>query len=214
MLGFDNDILQHTGLRQLKEHAEKSPFLLDVTHKDGHTSPLLQGAKLLHHAVIHSLNKALPGGDAGEIKLAWIVAIAPLYFTGPIHHIRILDDIPVWRMPEDELRALLNVGVQQVKPAVQIVGMADDPHGACGIGGSIAAAHIVTDLMQPEMGDQIFDQFGGAVAAVAIVSALSPLRIGYDAGQSLILLHHLLSSSHHNAKMGTTGMCLWSPKPL
>lgn len=74
---------------------------------------------------------------------------------------------------------------------MQIVGMADDPHGACGIGGSIAAAHIVTDLMRPEMGDQIFDQFGGAVAAVAIVSALSPLRINSLTTAKLNLSYHI-----------------------
>ena len=117
-------------------------------------------------------------------------------------------------MPENELRPLLDVGMQEIKPAVQVVSMADDPHSPGGISGSIAAAHIVTDLMRPERGDQILDQFGGAVAAVAIVSALSPLRIGYDAGQSIILLHHLLSSPHHNAKMGHTGTWLWYTQTL
>ena len=80
--------------------------------------------------------------------------------------------------------------MQEIKPAVQVVSMADDPHSPGGISGSIAAAHIVADFMRPEVGYQIFNQFGGAVATVTVVSTVSPLRVGYDTGQRLVLVHH------------------------
>lgn len=72
--------------------------------------------------------------------------------------------------------------MQQIEPAVQVIGVADDPLGASSISGGVAAAHVVTDLMRSEVGDQIFDQLWGAVTAVSVISSLSSLRIGNDAG--------------------------------
>lgn len=81
-------------------------------------------------------------------------------------------------MPEDELRTFLDIRVKQVKSAVQVVGMAGNSHRMGGIGGSIAATHIVTDFMRTEVSNQVLNQFRGAVTSVAVVSALSALR--YD----------------------------------
>ena len=80
--------------------------------------------------------------------------------------------------------------MQQVKPAVQIVGMAVDAHGAGSVAGGVAAAHVVADLLYPEMGNQILDQFRGAVAAVLIIAALAAFRVGYDSGQCVSLIRH------------------------
>ena len=84
----------------------------------------------------------------------------------------------------------MDVGMQEIKPAVQVVSMADDPHSPGGISGSIAAAHIVADFMRPEVGYQIFNQFGGAVAAVAVVAALASFRVRYNCGQCAAIFHH------------------------
>ena len=190
VLGFDNDILQCTGLGQFKEHTQKASLLLDVAHQYRHTAAFLQCAELLHHAVIHGLDKALPSWDPGEVKAAGIIAVPLLYVEGSVHDVRILDDIPVWRMPEDKLRPLGDVAVEQVKPAVQIVGVAVDAHGAGGVAGGIAAAHIVADLLDAEVGDQILNQFWGTVAAVFVIAALAALRVGYDSGQCVPLVRH------------------------
>ena len=84
-------------------------------------------------------------------------------------------------MPEYELRPFWNFGVQQVKPAVQIVGMTGDPHGAGSIPSGVAASHIVTDFMWLKVSNEILNQFWRTVAAVAVISALPPLRIRYNA---------------------------------
>ena len=85
-------------------------------------------------------------------------------------------------MPEDKLWPLRDVTVEQVKSAVQIVGVAVDAHGAGGVAGGIAAAHIVADLLDAEVGNQILNQFWRTVAAVFVIAALTTLRVGYDGG--------------------------------
>ena len=190
VLGFDNDILQCTGLGQFKEHTQKASLLLDVAHQYRHTAAFLQCAELLHHAVIHGLDKAIPSWDLGEVEAAGIIAVPLLYVEGSVHDVRIFDNIPVWRMPEDKLGPLRDVTVEQVKPAVQVIGMAVDAHGAGGIASGVAAAHIVTDLLDTEVGDQVLNQFWGTVAAVFVIAALAALRVGYDSGQCASLVRH------------------------
>ena len=190
VLGFDDDIFQCAGLSQFKEHTQKSALLLDIAHKHRHAATLVQGTELLHHAVIHCLDKALPGRDPGEVKTARVVPIPLLYLRGPVHDIRILDDIPVRRVPEDELRPLRDIAVQQVKPAMQVVGVAVDAHGTGSVAGGVAAAHIVADLLNTKMGNQILNQFRGAVAAVLIIATLAALRVGYDCSQCVSLVRH------------------------
>ena len=90
--------------------------------------------------------------------------------------------------------------MQQVKSAVQIVGVTADPHGACGISSCVAAAHIVADVLHPKVGNQVLDQSGGAVAPVAVVAALASFRVRYNRGQCAATIHHHNSGgwSRHN----------------
>ena len=63
-------------------------------------------------------------------------------------------------------------------------------HGAGGVAGGIAAAHIVADLLDAEVGDQILNQFWGTIAAVFVIAALAALWVGYDSGQCASLVRH------------------------
>lgn len=85
-------------------------------------------------------------------------------------------------MPEDKLVPLRDIAVEQVKPAVQIVGVAVDAHGAGGVASGVTAAHIVADFLNAEVGDQVLNQFGGTIAAVFVITALAAVRVGYDSG--------------------------------
>lgn len=160
VLGLDDDVFQRAGLGQLKEHTQELPLLLDVPHQNRHAAAPLQGAELLHHAVVHGLHKGVPGGNPGKIGLPRVIAVAGLYVRRLIHDIGILDDIPVGRMPENELGPLRNIAVEQVEAAVEVVGVAGDPHAGGGVSGGIASAHIVADLLGVEVGDQVLDQPG------------------------------------------------------
>ena len=79
MLGLDNDILQCAGFGQFKEHTQKAALLLDVANQHRHAAAFLQRTELLHHAVIHGLDKALPSWDPGEVKAAGIIAVPLSY---------------------------------------------------------------------------------------------------------------------------------------
>ena len=79
VLGLDDDVLQRAWLDQLKEHTQKAALFLDVTHQYRHASALVQGAELLHHAVVHRLDKAFPGWNPGEIKTAGVIPIPLLH---------------------------------------------------------------------------------------------------------------------------------------
>ena len=118
------------------------------------------------------------------------IAIAALYVNGPVHRVGVFNDIPVRRMPENELRPLRDVAVEQIEAAVQVVGVAVDAHVAGGIASGIAAAHIVADLLDAEVGNQILNQFWRTVAAVFVIAALTALRVGYDSGQCASLVRH------------------------
>ena len=63
VLCFYDDIFQCARLDQLKEHAVKLPFLLDIADQHGHPAATLQSAKLFHHGVIHYAHEVLPFGD-------------------------------------------------------------------------------------------------------------------------------------------------------
>ena len=49
-------------------------------------------------------------------------------------------------MPEHKLRTLRYLAIDEIESAVQIVAMANDPHGMSGILRRAAAAHVVADL--------------------------------------------------------------------
>ena len=111
------------------------------------------------------------------------IAIAALYVNGPVHRVGVFNDIPVRRMPENELRPLRDVAVEQIEAAVQVVGVADDSHTGGRVSGGVAPAHVVADLMGMEMSNQVGNQFWGTVASVLVISAGPPVRIGHDGGQ-------------------------------
>ena len=93
-------------------------------------------------------------------------------------------------MPENKLGPLRDIAVEQVEAAMEVVGMAGDSHIGGSVSGGIAAAHIVADLLDAEVGDQILNQFWGTVAAVFVIAALAALRVGYDSGQCVPLVRH------------------------
>ena len=69
VLGLDDDILQDTGLGQLKEHAQQLALLFDVAYQHRYAAALLQSAELLHHAAVHRLDEGVPCGDSGQVGL-------------------------------------------------------------------------------------------------------------------------------------------------
>ena len=95
-------------------------------------------------------------------------------------------------MPEDEFRPLRDVAVEQVEATVQVVGVADGPHTGRSGAGTVASAHIIADLPDTEMGNEVRDQSGGAVPPVFVAAAIATVGVGDNGGQPIHVLSHIL----------------------
>ena len=126
VLCLNDNIFECSGLYNFGNHTIKFAFLFYIAHKNCHSSAFLQGAILFHHCIIHNFNKFIPVLYAWKVMLNRIISEFTHNIWRFIHDIGIHNNIPVWRMPENKLRAFGNIAVQDVKTAVQIINVAFD----------------------------------------------------------------------------------------